>query len=125
MILFPEVKKFIELYIKDIEEEDTKYLFQESQAYFNDAEFNQFYSILDSLEYRYDLDQFIDEIISENCEEIIHVKDGEYICIEDEWKKYSSHYFGNKDKIIEQFDDFEDWYIKNGKHYCKVYDDWG
>ena len=57
--------------------------------------------------------------------EIIKRNDGEYICIETEWNEYSSHYFGDKQKIIEQFDDFEDYYIENGKHYCKVYDDWG
>ena len=104
------------------EKENTKYLFEESQGYFNDVEFNQFYNILDNLEFEYDLDQFIDEIISENCAEIIQSHDGEYICIEEEWGKYSAHNFGNMNKIIEQFDDFEDYYIKNGKHYCKVYD---
>ena len=121
MVLWPAVKEFIETYIKDIEEENTKYLFQESQGYFNDVEFNQFYSILDSLEYTYDLDQFIDEIISENCEEIIHINDGSYICIEDEWGKYSSHCFDNIYKIIEQFDDFE-CDISNGKHWCEVHE---
>lgn len=123
MILFPAVKEFIELYIEDIEKENTKYLFEESQGYFNDDEFNQFYIILNKLEFKYDLDQFIDDIIHDNCLEIIHRNDGEYICIEEEWGKYSAHNFGNKNKIIEQFDESEDHYIKNGKHYCKVYDD--
>ena len=122
MILFPEVKKFIEIYIEDIEKENTKYLFDESRGYFNDEEFKQFYQILDTLDYQYDLDQFIDEIIYEIYREIIKRNDGEYICIENEWDNYSSHYFGNKQKIIEQFDEFEDYYIKNGKHYCTVYD---
>lgn len=121
MVLWSAVKEFIELYIEDIEKENTKYLFEESQGYFNDVEFNQFYNILDNLDYEYDLDQFIDEIISENCAEIIRDNDGEYICIEEEWGKYSAHYFGDKNKVIEEFDEFEDHYIKNGKHYCKVY----
>ena len=123
MILFPEVKKFIEFYIDDIEKENTKYLFDESQGYFNDEEFKQFYQILSTLDYEYDLDQFIDEIISEIYKEILKENNGKYICIEDIWSEYSSHYFGDKEKIIEQFDNFEDWYIKDGKHYCKVYDD--
>ena len=121
MILFPAVKEFIELYIEDIEKENTKYLFEESQGYFNDDEFNQFYIILNKLEFKYDLDQFIDDIIHDNCLEIIRRNDGEYICIEEEWGEYSAHNFGNKNKIIEEFDEFEDYYIKNGKHYCKVY----
>lgn len=123
MILFPAVKNFIESYIDDIEKENTKYLFDESRRYFNDKEFKQFYQILTTLDYAHDLDQFIDEIIDEIYKEIIKENNIEYICIEDIWNEYSLHYFGDKSKIIEQFDDFEDWYIQDGKHYCKVYDD--
>ena len=121
MVLWPEVKKFIELYIKEIEEENTKFIFEESQGYLNDVEFNQLYDILDNLDFEYELDQFIGEIISENYDQIIHENDGEYICIETEWGNYSSHFFGDKDKVIEKFDDFE-CDIKNGKHWCTVYE---
>lgn len=123
MILWPKVKEFIELYIEDIEKENIKYLLDESRGYFNDVEFNQFYDILNDLDYKYNLDKFIDEIIDEIYREIIKENDGGYICIEDVWNDYSSHHFGDKNKIIEFFDDFEDYYIKDGKHYCKVYDD--
>lgn len=121
MILWPKVKEFIELYIEDIEKENTKYLFDESREYLNDVEFNQFYDILSDLDYQYDLDQFINEIIDEIYREIIKENDGEYICIEDKWNKYSSHHFGDKDRIIELFDEFESD-IKNGKHWCTVYE---
>lgn len=120
-MLWPAVKKFIETFIDDIEKENTEYVFDASREYLNDVEFNQLYYILSILEYKYELDQFIDPIVANICREIIKEHDGELICIEDEWRKYSMHYFGDKDAIIDEFSSF-DIDIRNGKHWCEVYD---
>ena len=120
MILFPEVKRFIESFIEDIEKENLEEVFDQSRYYLNDEEFNQFYSILYALEFDYEFDEYINDIIFDIRREIINNNNGKYICIEDAWLEYSGHWFNAKDKIIDEFDDFE-CDIINGKHWCEVY----
>ena len=120
MILFPEVKKFIESYIEDIEKENMYYVFSRSLDSLNDVEFNQLYTILQDLPLEYDLDEPIHDIIYDLCNDIKQTYNGEYICIEDEWDKIGFNHLGNMKKIIDQFDDFEiEFYDK--KHYCKIW----
>ena len=120
MTLWPNVKQFIERYIEDIENEDMAFVFSESLVWLNDVEFNQLYDIFQELPLEYDIDEFINDLIHEICEDIIKENDGNYICIEDEWDDQASNHLNNKDRIIYEFDDF-DFDIKNGKHWCTVY----
>ena len=119
MTLFPAVKKFIELYIDDIEKENMYYVFSKSLDHLNDVEFNQLYNTLQELPLEYDLDEPIYDIIYDLCNDIKKTLSGEYICIEDEWDKIGINHLGNIKNIIDQFDDFEiESY--NKKHYCKI-----
>ena len=121
MVLWPAVKEFIENNIKSIEKSDLDAVFAESIEWLNDVEFNQLYSILQELPIEYDLDEAIDELIQSICKAIIKENDGDYICIEDEWSRRAYNHLGKPDNIIYEFDDFE-CDIKNGKHWCTVYE---
>lgn len=121
MILYPDVKKFIETYIEDIEDENFELIFEECLGWFNNVEFEQFRDILDDLDYDYDIYDPIYDIIRKIYKEIIRENDGEYICIEDEWYRKAANCFGNMKYIIDQFSDF-DINVKNSKHYCTVHD---
>ena len=120
MILFPDVKKFIEIYIEDIEKENMREVFLRSLDDLDDAEFDQLYKILQDLPLEYDLDEPIHDLIYDLCRDIKKHNNEEEICIEDEWGRIGSNYLGNKDLILEQFDEFEVEYYK-GKHYCTIY----
>lgn len=120
MILLPEVKKFIEANIEDIEKENMHEVFQQSMIWLNQEEFDQLYHILEELPLIYDLDEPIQDVIRDTCRQIIKKNSDEYICIEEEWGKYSEHFFKDIDDILEEFDEFE-WDIRNRKHWCTVY----
>lgn len=121
MVLLPDVKKFIELYIDEIESGETRYFLEESMGCMDDAGYRQFKKLLEDIPYEYDLTWVEDEIIEDRCREIRRDNSGDYICIEHEWADYSAHYFGDKDRIIEQFDDL-DCDFKDMKHWCFIYE---
>ena len=120
MDLMPNVKEFIEKYIDMIEDEDLYSVYEMSLYYLSNDEFKQLYDIFSKLDFEYDIDEPIDDLIRHCCDDIIARNNRNYICIEAEWSKYYKNYLGRYDDVLDQFEEFEPKY-SDGEYWCTVY----